>query len=178
MPADKFEERGIVVKKHGRFMTLLIFLTAALIMMLGAECALADGELKTGRVDLFIEGKLPAPPAFSVQLKGQSADFENYMVSRLKALEEKIDLSSFGFSEDEFHDVYMNLLNAHPELFYVISGYSYGTDWFTDTVTYVLPYYKYDADELETRVSAFNRKVQEIVDYANSSSTVVGKPFA
>jgi len=160
------------MKKRVQNVFLRGLLIAVLIVFLGISSVLAEENVKTGHVDLLIEGKFPKITTQKWLARGNA--FDDYMVSMLNAMAEEIDLSSFGLSEDEFHSLYTNLLNAHPELFFVSGGYSWSYDW-DGIVTTMWPGYRYPAEELETRVTAFNKKLNEIVSYANQASTAVGK---
>ena len=62
---------------------------------------------------------------------------EEYIVGKLKNKEQTINISEYGITTDEIIDVYCEILDQHPELFYVKGelSCSYSSDNIVKTLT-------------------------------------------
>ena len=156
---------------------LVLLLCAALFVLLCcAGAASAEEEtLFHAKTKLFQEGGLPHETRQRVIRRARGLSFEATIVQGLKNQEEEIDISSFRISQSDFASAYWDVLNAHPELFYVDGAISYNYSASGDYVTKCFPSYKYSGTDLEERMAAFNKTLNEIVAYASRSSTTIGK---
>ena len=155
------------MKKH------LLRLWLFLILLALPLCARADEPvLGTAQADLYTAGKFPTP-SMTMAIDFDVSAFNDVVYAGLSSQEEKIDVSSFGLSIDAFRSAYGELVNAHPELFYVSSNYRYGH--LDGVVVYLLPEYLYTGEDLQTRIAAFNAAVSRAAAYAGRASTRVGK---
>ena len=137
-----------------------------------SNSAQGQAGLFEGHVELLIEGEFPTQGMGRAN-RGDLTGFNATILEGLESLATEIDLSDYPMTSSEFRLAYRTLLNSHPELFYVSSGYSF---YFDGTyVTGLLPKYKYTADELPEKVAMFNRELNKIVNYANRANTTVGK---
>ena len=156
---------------------LVLRLCAALFVLLCcAGAASAEEEtLFHAKTKLFQEGGLPHETRQRVIRRARGLSFEATIVQGLKNQEEEIDISSFRISQSDFASAYWDVLNAHPELFYVDGAISYNYSASGDYVTKCFPSYKYSGTDLEERMATFNKTLNEIVAYASRSSTTIGK---
>ncbi|MDR1465077.1 MAG: hypothetical protein LBJ11_07260 [Oscillospiraceae bacterium] len=67
---------------------------------------------------------LAACPAPKRTLTPQAETAESRLVSGMLAFEETIDLSSFSITPAEIEQLFMRIINTHPEIFYVAGYYS------------------------------------------------------
>ncbi|MGN0996612.1 MAG: leucine-rich repeat protein [Candidatus Ventricola sp.] len=156
--------------KFNRLTTLLI----VLLMLTLPVCAPAETKLAQDHVELYAEGALPPAPLGGVATYA-AVSLEDTLLEGLSIQQGRIDIAEFGLLSDEFNLLYRDLLNAHPELFYVDGSYSYAYDGNTGLLIYVLPKYRYSGAELNSRIAAYNAAVNRIVRDANLASTTVGK---
>ncbi len=92
-------------------------------------------------------------------LSSETDALENVLCSGWEEWSSSIDVSAYRLSTSEFATLYWNVLNLHPEMFFVDGRISYTTQG--GYVAYVYPYY---VEEYTTaHVDAFNRKVDEIM---------------
>lgn len=146
---------------------LFVLLTIALFSAFGS--ALAEGpEVCYG--ELFSHGDIPTLEA---PLYAQKSDLEAFLVEHFRKQSTEMDVRAFNMTPDEFYTIYWNTLNEHPELFYARDVYWYYHD--DGIITKVLPGYLYTGEELERRIAAFEASVDEVVAYANESTTDVGR---
>ena len=154
---------------------LVLLLCAALFVLLCcAGAASAEEEtLFHAETKLFQEGGLPHETRQRVIRRARGLSFEATIVQGLKNQEEAIDVYDFQLSKEDFLAAYWNVLNSHPELFYVEGSVQYS--FMSDTIISCYPKYKYSGTELEQRISAFNASLNEIVAYASMATTDMGK---
>lgn len=159
------------MKLHLQRLRTILVMIALLALLF--SCALAEEEtLLHGHVELFSEGYLPSPPARpAVMLRASS--FDSYVIGQLEKQTAEIDVRSYSMTVDTFKDAYWALLNSRPDLFYVSGGFSYYHSG--GKVTSFLPEYKYSGSDLKKRITAFNRGVAKVTDYANQADTAIGK---
>lgn len=149
----------------------LLLITVSLLSFLSFAAA-ETGTLQRDQVELLSEGKFP-PQGLSRSPRADLSGFNDRILTGLKARAESIDVSDYKLTTDEFRTAYQGLLNSRPEMFYVSGGYSYYYD--DGIITEVIPNYKYSEAETAVKLELFNRKLGEIVSYANKASTTVGK---
>lgn len=90
---------------------------------------------------------------------GDLAGAQNAIYEGLKKRSESIDVRSYNIKSADAFDVYISVINSHPELFYVKSEattYSSG-----NTATRIEP--KYNSSYTEQDSTAFSNKVNEIL---------------
>ncbi len=146
---------------------LLALLLPALLFLCGT--ALAEGpEVCYG--ELLWYGEIPSQqqPAYATR-----SDLEAFLVTQFSQQSTEFDVSSYNLTPEEFSAIYWNTLNEHPELFYARDVYWYYHQ--NGRVTRVLPGYLYSGDDLKRRIAAFEASVDEVVDYANASTTDIGR---
>ena len=154
-----------------RINRLLMLMLALLLLPVHAPAETAQGE---AHVELYAEGALPPAP-MSGAMTYAAVSLEDTLLEGLSAQQAEIDVSEFGLLPDEFSLFLRDVLNAHPELFYVGGSYSYTYSTSTGMLISLLPQYKYSGADLQQRIAAFNAAVNEIVRDANRASTTVGK---
>lgn len=154
-----------------RINRLLMLLLALLLLPVHAP---AETQQREAHVELYAEGALPPAP-MSGAMTYAAVSLEETLLEGLSAQQAEIDVSEFGLLPDEFSLFLRDVLNAHPELFYVAGSYSYTYSTSTGMLISLLPQYKYSGADLQQRIAAFNAAVNEIVRDANRASTTVGK---
>ena len=151
----------------------LLLLLLALLLALPAH-ALAETQQREAHVELYAEGALPPAPMTGAMTYA-AVSLEDTLLEGLSAQQAEIDISEFGLLPDEFNLFYRDVLNAHPELFYVGGSYSYSYNTGTGLLISIRPQYKYSGADLQQRIAAFNAAVNEIVRDARLASTTVGR---
>lgn len=146
---------------------------ALLVMLLivGLNTSIAE-ELFSDHVELFSEGAFPHEESTGLSTVERS-DFNSYMLQKLNAYASEIDVSSYGLVLEDFRAAYRSLLNSRPEMFFVNGGYSYYSNG--SYITRIIPQYNYSASELPAMQAVFNQGVNDIVNYAKSASTDIGR---
>ena len=150
-----------------------LLLLLALLLALPAH-ALAETQQREAHVELYAEGALPPAPMTGAMTYA-AVSLEDTLLEGLSAQRAEIDISEFGLLPDEFNLFYRDVLNAHPELFYVGGSYSYSYNTGTGLLISIRPQYKYSGADLQQRIAAFNAAVNEIVRDARLASTTVGR---
>lgn len=157
---------------YKRTLRAVLSILVVLLLAAAAGSVLAEEELFTDRVELFSEGGFPDGLPVPVSTFGVNS-FEEYMIEQLNAQAAEINVRSYQMTEEEFSTAYWALLNAHPELFFVESGFGYSLS--SSGVSRVLPSYKYTGSELEQMQSIYQSGVNAVADYARAASTDVGR---
>lgn len=153
-------------KLLGMALCLLLMLLAAGLTVAAAE------EWHTDHVELFSEGAFPKETSTGLSI-AQRSDFNTYMLGKLNAYATEIDVSSYRMTLEQFRAAYRGLLNSRPEMFFVSGGYSYYSSG--SYVTGIIPTYNYTAAELPALQAIYRQGVSDIVNYARSASTDVGR---
>jgi len=156
--------------KNKRFCVWISCFLLAVLLVSGCTVAAAE-ELLEDQVELYTEGGFPNDPPVLVESFGLD-DFDEYMIGKLNAQEESINVKSFGLSFQEFRDAYEGLLNAHPELFFVSGRYYYYPGSY---MTYIIPVYKYSGAELTNMQAVYESGVKDVLHYASSAKTDIGR---
>ena len=140
------------------------------VLLLCVGAAAAEDPIQT-EVELFSEGGYPE--MLYIQTYALE-DARDSIVSQLKQGSTYIDISELGMSSDEFSLFYQDLLNSHPELFYVKGG---GWLWPDENGNMVgfEPDYRYSGQDRENRIAAFEQSVANIANYASAATTDLGK---
>lgn len=158
---------------HRKRQNSLWWLLLVVLVLSVAQVALAEENegFCTVELKLFSHGEFPSVGS-SVSLV-QRSDFDAYVLNQLKNYATEIDVSSYRISGDAIYSRFENLLNTHPEMFYVGSKLS----WYYsgDYVSRIVPTYLYPQSEIPARVAAFDQAVNTVVRYANQASTIEGK---
>lgn len=155
-----------------------------LLLALGVLCALlcapALGEEYIGVVEgnpgaVYQEGGL----AYSKRapVKSRSSGLQLLLYNELMAEASNIDVSEYNITPDAFEPMYYEVLNAHSDLFFVISSYrySYRTVNGVRYVSNVMPDYRYTGDDRVRKLAEFNSELSSITSYASKASTPLGK---
>ncbi len=138
---------------------ICFFLSLALLLPLIASCSdginikLAPGNsavaVRTLEVDRFNIGK----DRFYGFRSLSSANFEeckNVLISDMKNYHVSCDVSAFMIKTDQFADIFVELLNENPDLFYVSQSFSYNYDQ-NEYVKKVFLTYTLDGKEVTDR---------------------------
>ncbi len=161
---QRTKEAPCIMRKWRLFTMLLL-----LCLMMVAGSAMAEEEqVCYGKLSWL--GDLPE---FSTPAYTQRTTLENYLVDQLQQTAASIDVQKFGIASSDFGKLYWNILNNHPELFYVDGMYFYNTS--NGIVTSIRPTYLFTGEELAARIEAFDAAVNRIVAYASTATTQVGK---
>lgn len=152
-----------------------LLLCAVLLLCMGA--ALADEQFSAEtQADLFTAGGTPEIRAAQTYT---AMELGEYIADQLGQQAAEIDVTAYGFTTDgesvsALVAVYSDVINSHPELFYVGSrlGYSWNE---SGTVVSITPEYLYEGEDLQNRIAAFEGTVSSIASYASRAATTVGK---
>lgn len=134
--------------------------------------AVVDGSVlpKFSSVDLIQNGDIPlchsAPALFASNRTAVSA--KQLLIEGLQEAREVIELVSAELPAAALGDLYQDVMNSHPELFYVGFEYSYtcDNDGFISTVT---PTYTMTKDEIAGNKVAYSCELQKIVSQITPS---------
>lgn len=123
---------------------IVILIVLCSFVLRSEEAFIAKSELIAGRF-CQISAELRASVYFSrnrpkTKARGTSATLEDTLVRELKECQAIIDISDFNLPTSG-NGVIMEIINRHPELFYVDSGFSYAYNPRTGMITSVRPEY-------------------------------------
>lgn len=141
---------------------LSLLLSLALLLSLSIPCVHAD-TLETDSADvsayvLHLGGLLPEG---SQRLRASDyTAVKQVIYEGLCARKERINISAYNLPISVLSSIYPQVLNEHPDLFFVSGGYSYSYNY-NSYVTYVSPYY--DNSYTEADVTAYQNTVNKII---------------
>ena len=151
---------------------LMVFAVLVAVLFSGLTVMAEEETLYEGWVELYHEGGLPNTAYMPVAMFRMNT-FDSYILEQLKAQKDKIDVSKYELSPNDFATMYWRLLNANPDMFYVSGAYRYYMK--ADYVSSFLPEYIYEGNELTQMRSVYNSGVNAIVNYALGANTKVGQ---
>lgn len=151
-------------------MTRLLVL---LLILLLPCAALSEALMGEDSVQLYAEGAFPPAPQERPALFA-AVTIEDTLLEGLQSQSAEISVSRFSLTVEAFKAVYQDVLNSHPELFYVGGSYRYSYSS-SGIVQTVLPTYKYTGADLQARIAAYNASLAEILRDANRAGTTLGK---
>ncbi|MBQ7519443.1 MAG: leucine-rich repeat protein [Clostridia bacterium] len=126
--------------------------------------AYADGSayvLQAGGWLPAVRGRVP---------RGDMSALEQTIYDGLMARQSSIDISQFDVSTEDIGPIYWGVLNDHPELFFVDSGFGYG---YSSAVTNITP--QYNTEYTDADVAAYQGVVQRILGMMDSGWSDVEK---
>lgn len=82
---------------------------------------------KQGELKLYQNGYLGSLPEMNTKLRGASSTqaVYNKILSSMKSMSSSVNLSSYKITEAQMVAITQNVVNDHPELYYVSGSYSY-----------------------------------------------------
>ena len=98
---------------------------------------------------------------------------ENTIYQGLKNREARIDISAFSIPVADVQSYYYGVINDNPDLYYARTAFSMGYNPSTMLVSYVVPAYLSDCDDV-----AFNAAVEEAMAVIENCTTDVEKAIA
>ena len=146
-----------------------------------------EAEINAGyfEADLIQSGSLTGPQTLpdEVSLLVNEAGAMDALYRGMLAKQDSIDIFQYGINRSQIGDLYSKVVNDHPELFYVHTGYSYSYAG-TNIVADVKPYY-HDGREIGGRptrnlksdeaAAAFNAAVSAAMAQVKSGMTDLEK---
>ena len=102
-------------------MTRLLVL---LLILLLPCAALSEALMGEDSVQLYAEGAFPPAPQERPALFA-AVTIEDTLLKGLQSQSAEISVSRFSLTVEAFKAVYQDVLNSHPELFYVGGSYRY-----------------------------------------------------
>lgn len=154
----------------------------AFVIAIGSYQMFVFASVKTGtaKVELLQEGNYDI---YDNDLRyGSSSHYgifssqtaEEYIYEQLLNCEERISVYDFRINVDEFVDLYANIINDNPDLFYVSSTVSYrytNTNYIYD----IDPKYSMTSDEIADAKIIFNNGVNKALSIIDNSMNDVQK---
>lgn len=141
----------------------VLSLLLALVLLAGLSVSVAHAEApETGSVDvsanvLHLGGLLP--PGSKPMLRGRgNASLKETLYDGLSTWAETIDISEYGVLTSDISAIYTQVLNEHPDLFYVTGGLGWSS--IDNVVTTVSP--SYDNSYSPADVAAYQNATQRI----------------
>ena len=92
----------------------------------------------------------------------------------MRAMSPKIDIRSFGITQNQIKDIVTTTINMYPELYYVSNGFRYGIS--NGTIPYVMPEYnEMDTVKINAEIAKMNAVMNEILEGVDKLSDPVDK---
>ena len=158
------------MKRKSVPIALMCLLLCACFGWMPAQAS-GEFELHYDEVELIQEGRFPEYQLPASTYSARLKDFETYILEKLRARAESIDISEYQILEEDFGAVYRGVINRNPELFYVSSGCYYYTS--SGYVVSVLPMYRLEGTS--EQVAAFEAKMEEALSLVDDSMTDLEK---
>ncbi|MBQ7740496.1 MAG: hypothetical protein IJT65_04610 [Eubacterium sp.] len=154
------------MKKRLRIIPILLIIAAFLCSPFFAFAFTEEGEAE---VPLLQEGDyeiLDAPVISHLGKYGETA--EQYLYAELLSHSSDINMARFSISCDDVSAFYSDVINDHPDLFFVSSTVKYNYYPSTNCVSHIFPFYVYDEQETETALEEFQRGTQRALEEVNA----------
>ncbi len=108
--------------------------------------------------------------ALTVSASALNTDAYNTVYAGLAASEEKIDLSEYTVTKSELSEIFNEIINTSPELFYVSSEYRYSYDeGEPDIALSLIPQYTLSGDSLASAQKTYSGFITSITSGVKSS---------
>lgn len=163
------------MKKRG-----FIFIICIIIIAIIINPAIAFGYTKNGEGEaaLLQEGEYDVAfkthKDYSEPLRsGESA--EDYVYARLLAKSSEINVSSYSIDVDDIDAFFSNVVNDHPDLFYVSSSVNFSYYPSTNTIAKIRPLYAMDLSEIDSAMAIFNSGKERALSEVDDSMTDLQK---
>lgn len=150
---------------------LLPAITLTVGLLFGSFSAMAeDMTMVQDTVQLLQEGAFPdATPTAAAYPQSEVQSFalrstgtvSDALYQGLWNCQKTIDISAYRVPVDDMHDVYQNLINTSPELFYLGSRYQY--TYSGPNVVTIIPTYTYTGTTLKTMRTEYQQKLEAIL---------------
>ena len=122
-----------------------------------------------GEAHLLQEGDYSlASSSSNNRLLATAASAESTIYEGLLAVQDEIPLSQYNISVDDIELVYSNVINDHPDLFYVSSSLQFYYNSLNN-VSRLLPSYAMEKAEIEAAKEVFNKGVEKALSKVDSS---------
>lgn len=163
-------------------MKRLISIILSFLFLLTATMPLyAYASVKTdySKVSLLQEGSFDDAQtvAESSQLSSSYSNLsavKDFIYNSLSNVKTDFDISSYKIQRADFPLIYSNVINDHPDLFYVSSSIQFG--FYNDgTVGPVHPYYSVESKDIDAAKKIFNRGFMYAVDLVDDTMDDVQK---
>ena len=163
-------------------MKRLISIILSFLFLLTATMPLyAYASVKTdySKVSLLQEGSFDDSQtvAESSQLSSSYSNLsavKDFIYNSLSNVKTNFDIRSYKIQRADFPLIYANVINDHPDLFYVSSSIQYG--YYSDgTVGTVRPYYTVETKDIDAAKKIFNRGFMYAVDLVDDTMDDVQK---
>lgn len=163
-------------------MKRLISIILSFLFLLTATMPLyAYASVKTdySKVSLLQEGSFDDAQtvAESSQLSSSYSNLsavKDFIYNSLSNVKTNFDIRSYKIQRADFPLIYANVINDHPDLFYVSSSIQYG--YYSDgTVGTVRPYYTVETKDIDAAKKIFNRGFMYAVDLVDDTMDDVQK---
>lgn len=136
-------------------------------------CEAALGETYSDRALLLRDGYLPEKkPMELIVLRGTT--FEEHMLANIEARNAYFSIEDYQLTPDGFRQAYTDLIDGHPELFFVSDSYLY---WLNSNgfISHIEISFLYSEEEIASRTKAYNASVSTIVSYALQANNTLGQ---
>ncbi len=159
-------------KKLKKFICVLLVALLVTAVPVYAMTATTTVEQK---VPLLQEGDfdLPDTDIMSVSFYGigNVDDLQTYIYNELLNCNPdiRIDNSKYEFKAEEIRDIYCNVINDNPDLFYVSSTYSLSVYRVSKNVAAIKPYYTMSAQEIADAKIVFDKGVEKALSVVDNS---------
>lgn len=164
-------------------MKRLISITLSFLLLLTATTPLyAYASVKTDdcTVSLLQEGNFDECETIEETSQLSTAysnlfEAQDFIYTSLSNVKSNFSIGSYKIDKDDFALIYANVINDHPDLFYVSSsvGYSYYEN--AGTVATVYPCYSVESKDIEAAKKIYNKGLMYAVDLVDDSMDDVQK---
>lgn len=171
-------------KKHKAKRILCILLTVisviSLLVPIAAYAATGREELE---IELLQEGDFSLPSSQSENtgnsIQRTSTAFDNeaqeFLYNKMMECSDSFSLYSYKIKKDDFRDIYCDVINDNPDLFYVSSSVNYSYYKTSGYIAYVYPEYTLSADKIESAKLIFNQGVEKALSVVDDTMTDLQK---
>ena len=153
----------------------IISILLIVVLLLSSFSAYAFNAKQTvnDSVALLQEGCFDIPPKQQMYLESADTDLQlqEYLYAELLKVSPniKIDNNKYKYSSTAFKELYCNVINDHPDLFYVSSSYSTSIYSISKNVASVTPSYTLSQNEIADAKIVFNNGVDKALSLIDNS---------
>lgn len=168
--------------KVKKFLSIFLSVVIAISVFIPVVVYAATGTAEL-EVELLQEGDFGLPDSQSTSANDTSSytapQFDDasqeFLYNELLNCSKSFSLYSFKIHKDDFRDIYCNVINDNPDLFYVSSSVNYSYYRASGYIATVYPEYTMDATDIESAKVVFNNGVEKALSVVDDTMTDLQK---
>lgn len=118
------------------------------------------------------------PAVSDGKARSSELSLEDYVVNALENFETQIDVTAYKIPREEATEIYFQILNNHPSLFYVVSAAGWSWNSSTNMVISYSVLYTDTEENIKAQKADFDRAVKKALNWVDSSMTSEEKALA